>query len=110
MSFAEPPGAADLCGSAGCFDGSVVDERGLLVAAGKRAAGEQVNTGEAWSCPTSPPRTHCLFLALFLGVVGLQVAINCGFDLKGLKSARHRRGPAVNHVRVSTLIPAIHLN
>lgn len=60
VSFAEPPGAADLCGSAGCFDGSVVDERGLLVAAGKRAAGEQVNTGEAWSCPTSPPRTHCL--------------------------------------------------
>lgn len=26
--LAEPPGAADFCGSAECFDGLVVDERG----------------------------------------------------------------------------------
>lgn len=25
--LAAPPGAADFCGSAGCFDGLVVDER-----------------------------------------------------------------------------------
>lgn len=53
---AEPPGAADLCGPAGCFDGSVGDERGLMVAAGKRAAGKHGREHEAVPLlPAAPP-------------------------------------------------------